>query len=203
MANRGGHTNRHRRQNCRGWRSVFNICPASISLCQRSNGRTVYHMAIRLKAGAMTWAIPGPFNRVPLNDATEMRTERRTFMQDAIVITMHGDFRKAPPDDGAFARSDLRDLVDLAGCDEIRILGGDVEVFFRKFLRRPKSLTGRVVQLFPWVCTTDDEIREQHTRNRAVRHAIARISGRDVDVIAVERITADQREAVDWFHHLT
>src|SRR5688572_18273044 len=78
-----------------------------IRFCQRSDCRTIHYVPISLKARAMAGAIPGLFDRIPLHDAAKMSAERRSFMKNAGLVAIHGDFGDATADDGSFPRADL------------------------------------------------------------------------------------------------
>src|SRR5688572_18543223 len=100
-------------------------------------------MPIGLKAGSVTWAIPGLLDRVPLHDAAQMRAERGSLVQRPAFVAVHRDFGGAAPEDCPFARSDFVHVMYLAGRDEVGILSGDVQVLFRELLDGAERLAGR------------------------------------------------------------
>ena len=54
----------------------------------------------------------------------------------------------------------------------------------------------------PPIRPVEDQIGNEHARNRPVRHAHTRVAGHDVDVVLPAGVPADERQAVERFHDL-
>src|SRR5687767_1303329 len=132
----------------------------------------------------MTRAIPGAFGRIPPHHATEVRADRRSLMESAIVIPIHSNFGQPAPEDGAFTAADLRDVVYVSRRDEIGVLRGHVYVFLEELRRRAESFARWIVQSGPGILTPHDQVGEEHPGDGAVRHAVAGISGGDINIVA-------------------
>ena len=84
----------------------------------------------------------------------------------------------------------------------IKVLLRYVEIFLRKVSGSSDRFSRRIVQRFPRILLTEDQVGEQHPGDRAVRQAHAGIARRDEHIFFVHRIAADEREAIDGFHTL-
>src|SRR6188508_1316989 len=58
-----------------------------------------------------------------------------------------------------------------------------------------------IIKFFPRVFPSKNQVAQQNPGDGAVRHAVARITGRDVYIL-LTRIAANEREPIDWLHHL-
>ena len=113
---------------------------------QCDHRRAVYGVPVDLKPRPVTRTIPRSFEGVPPHHTAQMRAERRSLVKLAVLVAVHGHFRGAPTEDRAFAGLHLPDVAHFTRCDEIGVLNGDVQVFFRELLDGSKRLPGGIVE---------------------------------------------------------
>src|SRR5688572_3922853 len=166
------------------------------------DGGAIEDLAISVEARAVARAIPGFLGMVPINDATEMRANRPALVPFASLITIDGNLFQTAADDCASSRSDRNLSGNVSAGGPIAILRRDVQVFFGKIFSRAERFSRRIVQSSPRILAALDQVGEQHARDGAVRDAVARVAGRDVNILLVHGIAANKSEAIDWFHHL-
>ena len=97
-----------------------------LGLGKRHRRWSVQHCAIGGETRAVTGAVPAFFGGVPVNDAPQMRTDRRPHDQRALSRTENRQFVDAAPDDAAFSRRHLGRIIGIAASDQIRKLRRDV-----------------------------------------------------------------------------
>ena len=73
---------------------------------------------------------------VELNDAAQMRADRRTLVKFSVLVAISGDFRRAAADDRALARFDLVDRSDVAAFEPIDVRHGRADDFRHGFRNR-------------------------------------------------------------------
>src|SRR5437016_3697878 len=78
----------------------------AIGFFQIKNRRAGNGFAVGVEAAAVAGAVPGFFERVPLDDAAEVRAACRTFVELALVVAVDGELVQAGADDGAVAGGD-------------------------------------------------------------------------------------------------
>src|SRR6266851_10435882 len=50
---------------------------------------------------------------------------------------------------------------------------------------------------------TPNQFRDDRAGERSVRHAVARITGHNKNIVVIGGITTDETETIDWFHDLS
>src|SRR5205823_2767811 len=106
-------------------------------------------------------------------------------MDAAILVAVTSDFLYAFSKDGTFAGRDLLRRIKFAGSDIVFVLGEGIHIFFEPFAGRSQPDPSWFVKISPRIFAAHDQVGDQHAGNDTVRHAVAGISGRDVDVILV------------------
>src|SRR5688572_3320110 len=124
-------------------------------------------------------------------------------MELTVFISIDGDLPGPAPKNRPFARRDLRYVPHVARGHEIGVLRGDIQVLLCEFLDGAERLAGGIVQASPVIIAAQNEIREQDSGDRPVRHSVPGVPGRDEDILAVEGIAPDKRETIDRFHDLS
>src|SRR5687767_4790619 len=81
------------------------------------------------------------------------------------------------------------------------VLSDDVQVFARTRRDRPHRLAGRLVQGLPGIFTTADQIAEEQAGDRAMGHAVARITRGYVHIV-IAWVATDESKTVNGLHHL-
>ena len=113
-------------------------------------------------------------------------------MADATFVPINGYFTHALTNH----RSELigmssTDSTSAASSNPSRILGGRVRVLLRKLLRRSQANTRRIIYIRPRIGTSLYEIGEKYAGDGAMSHSHSRISGRNIFVGVIHRISAD------------
>src|SRR4029079_2109061 len=137
----------------------------------------------------------------PADDGAEVRAHGRHAVELAVLVAIHGDLLQALPDHAAGLARNLALVLDVAGGEPARVLRRHVHVLARELERGADRLAARIVELGPRIVAPHDEIPQQHARDGAVRHAVARIAGDDPRAL-VAGIAADVGERVHRLHHL-
>jgi hypothetical protein len=97
---------------------------------QSSERRSVQHLSVDTEARAMTGAVPALLERIPVDDTSEVGTDRGSAVESAGLVPVYGHFPETVPHDGPVPRSDLVFGADLSRRDVVGVLPGDVEVLF-------------------------------------------------------------------------
>src|SRR5436190_23063175 len=90
-------------------RLVMGALGEPVGFFQVENRRAGDRFAVRIEAAAVAGAVPGVFDRVPLDDAAEVGAGCGAFVDLALVVAVDGEFVQAGADDGAVAGGDVID----------------------------------------------------------------------------------------------
>src|SRR4051812_43656367 len=161
----------------------------------------VQHMSIRCKARSMTRTVPRFLHCIPRHDAAKVGAYSRVPAQCSIVTAMACHWHAGLSDDCAFSGTYLFWGIDIAASDPVHVLRADIQVFTRPFAECPERLASGIIELSPGILTALDQVGKEYSRNGAMRHSHAAITGRNVDVVLV-RVSANECKIVIGLHHL-
>src|SRR5207244_13053933 len=85
----------------------------------------------------------------------------------------------------------------------VRVLSGHVQILLSELRQSPQCLAGWIVQSFPFVLSSDDQVSEQNSRDCSMRHAVAGITGSDKNISFVQRISADKGQTIYRLNYLS
>ena len=138
-------------------------------------GRPVHHPPLRIEPRAVTGAIKALFRSVPVNDATQVRTGRAEYAYTA-VVAISGVVMYAPADHCAVAGGDVLQFLSRTRTYPVRVLPRDVGVLACELADSPDRLARRFVQLCPLIAPAGNQVRDDHSRQRPLRHPVARVT---------------------------
>src|SRR5438270_8295750 len=106
-----------------------------------------------------------------------MRADRGHPVDLARFITINCDLLQATPNHRAFTSLQFLGRASLPASEIIDILARDIQILLREIWRRPNADTRWIVELGPGVITPTNELGNEHARDSAMCHPVARISG--------------------------
>jgi hypothetical protein len=172
---------------------------AAVDRLEGADGRPVQHAPERIEPGTVTGAVPRTLGVVPGDDAPQVRAHGGVEMERSRLVPVRCHPLESVTDECAGTGRDLVVRIDVAPAQILGVLGDHVQVLFREIADSADRHPARIVETGPRVLAADDEIGEQDAGHRAVRHSHARVTGRDVDTVA---IPSDVGESVEGFENL-
>src|SRR5881296_3357298 len=97
------------------------------------------HLTVAEEARPVAGAVPHPLQRVPLNDAAEMRAHGGSLVQRTAVVAVHRTLLEAQPYNGALARVDRVGIVDVAAREPFAVVPERVEVLLQEVARADRE----------------------------------------------------------------
>src|SRR5688500_650724 len=83
------------------------LCPSLLCVEQPAIGGAVHHVAVAVIARPVARAIPGLLAGIPMDHAAEVRADRGTLFQVALLVAIHRGLGDAPADDAPVAPLDV------------------------------------------------------------------------------------------------
>ena len=105
---------------------------------------------------------------IPVHDATQMGAYRRALVQGAVSVVIGSHLFEAMADHPSRSRRKFADLSDVSGSRVISILRRHVEALFDEFRRRSQGNARGIVESFPRVPASHDQISEENAGDRAM-----------------------------------
>src|SRR6476661_1630924 len=171
---------------------------------QTGVGGAAQQLAQSGEAGAVAGAVPAFFQAVPVHYATQVGADGRALVGFALLVFVHSYFSESPAQHGAVPGRYLVGRLHVATGQQLGVFDGHVGVFDEVLLGALAlhRYTAGVVEDGPGVVAAFEQVGYNHGAQRAVRHAVARVAGDDVHVVAVERIATGVAQPIHWLHHL-
>src|SRR6266576_924670 len=138
-----------------------------------------------------------------MNDAIEMRADRRALVDVAALVAVHGNLSTTAADYRPITRLDGSDVVEVTPGEVVLELFGDVQVFSQVLRRRLESHTRRIVESSPLVLASLDQLVEYDAGDGAVGHSVTRVAGGNPDMLIGAGILPDVRHVVYRLDDLT
>jgi hypothetical protein len=149
----------------------------------------------------MAGTIPASLGRVPVHVAPQMRAHCRENVKLTIVATADCDLVETVAHDPALTRFQFVRGIDLGRHQVFGEVFDSSDILADEIHCRGHGCAGRVVDIRPLTAAVNDNILQQNAGQRAVRHALPGVAGRDQNAL-VTGINANEAAIIDRVHHL-
>ena len=115
---------------------VVGLITAGVFFLTRKPGKPVASVAR---------AIPGLLRIIPADDTSEMRADRRLFVEDTLLVTVDGHLGKTSADHCSASRSNLIGGSNVTTRQPVPVLPSHIEILFGELAQGSQRLAGGVV----------------------------------------------------------